>query len=244
MSTTTTTTTTTTTLPFLRDDEFDDASIAPFWTDANSGGGTVAETADQLQQTMQVSQQCIESQMELVVADVDVYTKVTMPEGTYTGGSPNCQFVLEDWNYGALGDLGIVLDRTGTGWTIWAWTDSDAEYDDTTPGVSIDQNYAWLRLKVAAGVCTAYYSLTEPQYETDWIDVGLSVNVPWYPVDNMDLGLYANPDGQAVNKTYAWEYVREWIAAQDDRSIQGSGGSIIGVVNEGFGGFGFAGLGW
>ncbi len=201
-------------MAILQYDEFEDTVTAGFWVKSDTGGASSAESGGKYRQTIQTGQQSIVQQQVVTITPIDVYTLVTMPEGSYSGGSSDAQFVMEDWNYGGDGDLGIILNRDapGSAWRVWAYQDSagGGNYDDSFPGVSIGQNSVYLRIKVGAGRTQVFYSLTEPNNNGDWTEITFTIPVDWIPTGNFDIGLYSNPDAQAINKTYTWDFFRKW----------------------------------
>ncbi len=214
----------------LRYDEFDDGIVAGFWDISDSGGGATTESEGKLQMTMQAGGQCVaEQSLASNPAPLDIWTKLQMPEGSYSGGYPDQQFNIYDDD----GDIGIALhyEDSSSSWKVWAWADVDgwSYYSDTGPDhIAIGQNYVYVRLRTTASGGNIYYSLTQPTQDSDWTEIVFpgdwngynEMPQPWSPSTNFAVFMSANPDAQAVDKTYTFEFVREWPVTSTSNRVR------------------------
>jgi len=161
---------------------------------------------------------------DLVRLPNDVYCKFTIP-GTLPGapawGYGIRMFIWDEDEEGSYeGDLAIELNWNNvTGpyqWSAFGWSDWD-EYDEYAESISIpagNPTACWFRIRSVPGkIGKVYYSLTEPEYDTDWTEVTFGSG---YIKPNTASGLFGflvsgDCENLAVDTSFYLDFVRSWV---------------------------------
>lgn len=193
--------------------------------------------------------------IEGISGPLDVYMKIALPSTFYmtqTGsGGGNFQFVFSDENgYGP--GIWIVHgnDSDGWDWYIQGWIYNYVDDYDESDYISIGTaaRDIWVRMTwpLDGSYCRFYYALSEPNQDSDWIDITPSTYL--FIPNNEDrpfLQMYSQANSYNLSEDLymTYEYIRQWPWKETLPNWSQSSDSQIdrGTINEGFGGFGF---GW
>ena len=240
-----TTTTTTTTAPFeiIQNDKFINESLEDFWT-TNLINATVNETdsgyygaSGTLEVAITAPPLAIAKVLQLhrPPGDFDIYCRLLYP------GSDDQSAGFQVFKEGVTTD----------GWWMFATRQVNSpatflvHFVDNVPDFKIhahpnvEGDYEiYLRLKRVSGVVSGYYQWSKPLYDDDWISIG-DPDITFEYSGAIDLALVVQSSIESIKISY--DFFKNWVSAIPSSKGSQGGGANIGVVNEGFGGFGF---GW
>jgi len=226
--------------PTFREDEFNDEAVADFWNIA--GTGTVSEADSQLILSMDPSENA-EVNQENLNDNLDIWCKVKLDTDkiNYVGISNDY------YDNDLYGYIGLSWDANGTfsgkrQFILEAYYEIDQgdTYVETIVGLGLNVNEVYIRMKYNNGRPFFFYALDEPQSNEDWIEIELP-DLPSRNLVDYTIDLYSWTNAGSSLQALV-DFIRNWSPEPILAGSQGARGSMIpGLINEGFGGFGF---GW
>ncbi len=197
-------------------DEFNDVQIGSQWLNKDAGGAVTSESENQLKMVQDTGQQALQRQANITLESQDVWCRMEMPPVLYADGNASNQMWFEDdTDYDGMGGAALYATTVKGVFTLDWWLDTDAYGENYYDTLEIYQNYVYFRLKLDWAdpdmTVRYFYSLTEPNLDSDWIELnGFTITTEWKPTGFMSLYLAANPDNSNISREYFITYFRKW----------------------------------
>lgn len=184
-------------------DEFDDASIDAAW-DIAVGAGSVVEQNDRIEITADDDNQ-YEFGQNFTVPDFDIWTKVEFADNP-PGIGGNVILSSFVWDVSLVDIIQVnLIWNSGTGkyelYYIFFKTGAEQAFISTDLG----QNHVWVRLRSRSTDVRGriYYSLTEPQQDSDWTEIIPTTQFPVFTSSNLYYRM-RNFNSHPVQRTGYW----------------------------------------
>lgn len=161
---------------------------------------------------------------DLVTLPDDIYCKFIIP-GTLPGAPAwgyNVFLSVYDEDFLGFYEGGAAVQFTWdnvTGpyqWSVYGWADWDewGEYTESTPIGVGNPTACWLRVKSPPGkIAKIYYALTEPEYDTDWIEISLESGYikPSTAIGYVQLSVQGDCEYLSTDTNFYLEHVSPWV---------------------------------